>query len=540
MGGAAGGGVTANKSLRAARYGAHETERMDVAGHRLSRAFFVILDCRVRAQAGFAVTRRWLSFALLLVAMLLLVPWAAAQPPETSQSAGSETPPNAHPQDDDAPYKISAAKAKDLFREADNILEFASKDSGLPIRHSVKKKLTSRDEVERFLRKHMGEDEDAQRMRGSELVLKKFGLLPRDFDLQKFLIALLKEQVAGYYDPKTKTVNLLDWISLEQQRPVMAHELTHVLQDQTFGLEKWMKAEGGWDGKRTPIPRDLADDEVGTARQAVAEGQAMAVLVDYMLAPTGQSLLTSPQIVEAMKSGLGAEGVQFRDAPIFLKETMVFSYRYGLDFVTAVLQAGGREKAFAGLLANPPRTSREIMEPSTYLAGEKLAPMTLADFGKDFPDYQIFDTGAMGEFDVAVLMQQYAGKDVSKALYPHWRGGYYYAARSRRDANAPIGLMYLSRWSSSDKAAQFAAVYAKSLAARYKQAVPVVKNSEIAPEVPAWRSLRGRHSWRTEEGTVVVEVQGDQVLVGESMDEETLRRVETDVFAVAPAKADSK
>ncbi len=486
------------------------------------------------------MTGRCLRFLLLLVIMLLPAQWAAAQAPAKSQSAGSATPPDAHPQDDDAPYKISATEAKDLFREADEILEFASKDSGLPIRHSVKKKLTSRDEVERFLRKHMAEDEDAQRMQRSELVLKKFGLLPRDFDLQKFLIALLKEQVAGYYDPKSKTVNLLDWIGLEQQRPVMAHELTHVLQDQSFGLEKWMKADGGWDGKRMPTPRDLADDEVGTARQAVVEGQAMAVLVDYMLAPTGQSLLTSPQIVEAMKSGLGAEGAQFRDAPIFLKETLVFSYRYGLDFVTAVLRKGGREKAFAGVLANPPRTSREIMEPSTYLAGEKLAPMPLADFGKDFPDYQIFDAGAMGEFDVAVLMQQYAGEDVSKALYPHWRGGYYYAARPRRDANAPIGLMYLSRWTTSDKAAQFAAVYAKSLAGRYKQAQPVVKDGEIAPEVAAWRSLRGRHAWRTEEGTVVVEVQGNQVLVGESLDDETLRRVETDLFGVAPSRAGSK
>ena len=72
-------------------------------------------------------------------------------------------------------------------------------------------------------------------------MLKKFGLLPRDFNLETFLVALLKEEVAGYYDPKTKTVNLLDWVPMEEQEPVMAHELTHALQDQEMGMQKWMK-----------------------------------------------------------------------------------------------------------------------------------------------------------------------------------------------------------------------------------------------------------------------------------------------------------
>ena len=87
-------------------------------------------------------------------------------------------------------------------------MEFDSKQTGLPIKKEVKRKLTSRAEVESYLTKHMN-DEDTRRP-WSELVLKKFGLLPRDFNLETFLVALLKEETAGYYDPKTKTVNLLD------------------------------------------------------------------------------------------------------------------------------------------------------------------------------------------------------------------------------------------------------------------------------------------------------------------------------------------
>src|SRR4029077_7043663 len=103
------------------------------------------------------------------------------------------------------------------------------------------------------------DDEDTKRLRRSELVLKKFGLLPHEFDLQTFLVSLLREEVAGYYDPKTRTVNLLDWVPIAEQEPVMAHELTHALQDQAVGMEKWMK-KGDKDLaeiRKNPKPADI-------------------------------------------------------------------------------------------------------------------------------------------------------------------------------------------------------------------------------------------------------------------------------------------
>ncbi len=235
-------------------------------------------------------------------------------------------------------------------------------------------------------------------------MLKKFGLLPRDFDLQTFLVALLREQVAGYYDIKTKTVNLLDWIDSEQQRPVLAHELTHALQDQSFGLEKWMKVgDTDLNDKKETTAADIENDEISEARQAVVEGQAMVVLVDYLLAPTDQSIITSPQIADALKEGMlvgSDDSPEFKDAPIFLKEELTFPYRYGLDFETELLRTGGKEKAFASAFANPPRTTRQIMEPKTYFSGEQLEPMRLPDFQRDFKNYERFDVGAIGEFDV--------------------------------------------------------------------------------------------------------------------------------------------
>ena len=65
---------------------------------------------------------------------------------------------------------------------------------------------------------------------------------PVIFEYRSFIIKLLAEQVAGYYDPKGQEFHIADWLELETQKPVMAHELTHALQDQHFNLrrfEKW-------------------------------------------------------------------------------------------------------------------------------------------------------------------------------------------------------------------------------------------------------------------------------------------------------------
>jgi hypothetical protein len=462
-------------------------------------------------------------------------PAGAEQKPSSTQQSNPENQPSA----DQAEKKISPQEAQELFRSVDEILKFVSKDTSLPIREDVKRKLVNRDEVVAFIRKHMQEDDDAQRLRRSELVLKKFGLLPRTFDLQTFLLALLREQVAGYYDPKAKTVNLLDWIEAEQQKPVLAHELTHALQDQAFGLEKYMKAGDADLGtsKKEPTVADIENDEASTAHQAVVEGQAMVVLIDYELSPTGQSVVDSPQIVETLKAGMlvgTPDSVEFHNAPLYIKEALTFPYRYGLDFETELLTRIGKDRAYTGVFRNPPRSTREIMEPAVYLSGEKVPPMPLADFKKVFKNYDKFDVGAVGEFDAALLIDQYAGAEVSKRLYPHWRGGYYYAVRPKGDASAPLGLMYLSRWSNAQKASEFAFVYARGLKDRYthvREASAETKTAEAANYTV--ETLSGTHSYLTEEGPVVIDIKGDMVLISESLDQDTTDKIEHDVFPSA-------
>lgn len=446
--------------------------------------------------------------------------WGDGRAQEVSSAPHSETPPTDAQKATPPPapeHRISDAEAKELFRSVDEILKFASKETALPQHRRVKRRLVSRDEVVAYIEKHMA-DEDAQRMQRNSLVLKKFGLLPRDFDLKTFLIAMLREQVAGYYDPKTKTVNLLNWVNADQQKPVLAHELTHALQDQNFDLQRWMKAGDGKDllTVDNPTPAELADDEAGEARQAVVEGQATVVLIDYGLAPFGQSMTSSPKLVEAMREGMRVgttDSPQFKSAPLFLKEALTFPYSYGMDFVGQVVARRG-SAGVVELFQNPPTTTRQIMEPATYLAGEKLPPLLVPDFKRLLKDFDKIDVGGFGEFDTAMFVDQFAATEASRKIYPEWRGGYYFAVRPKANPSGPLCLLYVSRWSSAENALEFAEIYAKSLSKRYQHAEQA--DTKQVGSLEDLKTLTGSHIWSTEEGAVLMDVRGDTIVVAES------------------------
>ena len=448
-----------------------------------------------------------------------------------AQSSAPPTPPGNAPAptqtapSSEAESHITPQQAQELFRSVDQILGFASQDSGLPIHHPVKRALVSRDQAMRYIVGRMGSDRDAKRLQRSALVLKKFALLPQNFDLQSFLVKLLREQVAGYYDPKSKTVNLLDWVDADVQRPVLAHELTHALQDQECNLDHWLK-----DGPRgQKKDSDVQDDEAVAARQAVSEGQAMVVLTDYELAPLGKNILDAPEIVAGMKAGVSSGSPIFDSAPLYLRESLAFPYTYGLDFERILLQKKGKEAAFSGVLQRPPLNTREVMQPEVYMAGEHLLPLHPPKLHKVLGKaWQRVDVGAVGEFDVSVMVEQYADEIVARQMWPQWRGGYYYAARQKKGSPDNLALVYLSQWAEPEQATKFAGIYANSLNDKYKQVHAVG-----APRPGANRTASGIQisiadsttQWTTEDGPVFIEPHGKFVLVMEGFDPATAARV---------------
>src|ERR1700743_1444628 len=415
-------------------------------------------------------------------------PQQVPQPTATPSTSPQAEQPAAQPQGTPSPnrgelepveeqdHKITPAEGQALFRWLDEILHFVSTDTGFPIKKKVKRAIVSREQVEKYINTKFKDDADRIRFERSELVQKKFGLLPREFDLHSFLVKLLTEQVAGYYDEKTRTMNLLDWNTPDIQRPVMAHELTHALQDQSFNLSKMSKHEEDVEKKGLDdLDALIRNDEQSTCRSSVLEGQAMIVMLDYVLAPQQQSVAKMPQVVDMMQASMDKsnDSPVFDSAPLLLKEELSFPYRQGARFIKEWLVAGGKELAFNGVLSRMPETSREVMEPQEYLAKHRVPPLLLPDFGFLKKDYEPYDAGAIGELDVNILLRVESDEDIAKRLTPEWRGGAYYAAGRQdskptdKNSSAHIGLFYVSKWATAEAAQDFAKTYAEALSKRY-------------------------------------------------------------------------
>ncbi|HEY6331869.1 MAG TPA: hypothetical protein VI756_21255, partial [Blastocatellia bacterium] len=127
-----------------------------------------------------------------------------------------------------------------------DILKTVSRLRNLSIIEPVKSGFKTHDEIEASVIKDLDESSTPEEFEGSSKTLVKMGLLPEGFPLRDYTVKLLKEQIAGYYEPKTKIFYLAAWLPLSEQKTVMAHELTHALQDQHFNLkrfDKWPKGD---------------------------------------------------------------------------------------------------------------------------------------------------------------------------------------------------------------------------------------------------------------------------------------------------------
>uniref|UniRef100_A0A7V4XQS4 Lipoprotein n=1 Tax=Acidobacterium capsulatum TaxID=33075 RepID=A0A7V4XQS4_9BACT len=435
---------------------------------------------------------------------------------------------------------ITPAQAKELFASVDQIMQFDSKDTGLPIRHPVKRQLTTRAAVEKYLDSKMRNGKDERRMQRSAVELKKFGLLPRDFDLGPFLVKLLKEQIAGYYDSKTKTVYLLDWIDPGEQKPVLAHELTHALQDQYISqthasLSKWSSVSlNGISHNVAEDNRHIQLDEADTAREAVLEGQAMVAFIDYALAPHGASIAMNPDFIlshiDEMTADTSGSPVM-ASAPRVLRESLIFPYREGLKFEISLLRDEGKQGAFEDALNHPPSSSYQIMNPAAYEHHAKVPVLTMPDIHPLIrAHYKPYDVGVMGELDVRMLMQLAASDAEASRLASQWDGGIYYVAQKKHSSTpvttADVAMVYLSRWKTPGAAALFAKNYEQELRKLYPGA-----QRQLAADAS------GARIYTTTEGPMMIVPEGREVYVSESFPLPLARKIEGLMLAANPTVA---
>jgi hypothetical protein len=423
--------------------------------------------------------------------------------------------------------RMTDADTKKLFESVDKIFAFAAEDTGMPKRAVVKRRLVGKADVEKFTSGRLAKEEFTQRFAQGELSMKKLGFLPRDFNLREFLVKATGQNVAGYYDEESKTISLLNWVPPDRQEPILAHELTHALQDQNYDLKKWMKA--------TIKPSDDAakggdTDDSATARKAVVEGQAMVVYVDYILAPVGRNLSDTPGLIYQMEEPAVkavADSQMLHDAPMILRETGTFAYNEGLIFEGEVLHKGGKQMAFAGVFARPPRNSHEVLQPEAYINGEKLSPVRIPDMHQVLSSqYDVYDSGGIGQLDVRALLKQYGDRKNADELSSAWQGGAYVTyRRANKDVVTPntsdLALLYVSRWKSAQAADRFAHFYSSAVPLRYHRATAQVQPACAGSTCPVSSALIA-----TEEGPVIVEHWPDHsVVVSESFDAATAAKL---------------
>jgi hypothetical protein len=457
---------------------------------------------------AFASLRGWMCAAVLCLAAAATL---AQQPVAVSAAQTPASKPENH---------ITAEQQRQLFGTVDELIKFSSEETGLPIKSQVKRQITSRAAVESYVKGKLEEDESTRRLQRDEIVLKKFGLLDRDFELKPFLLALLKEQVEAYYDSKDKTVYLLDWVDIDEQKPVLAHELTHALQDQHSNLEKWNDQTPKDVSLNASDDRDhLAKDEMDTAREAVVEGQATAVMMDYLLKPAGKSLVTAPEVMDFVKQQMAVSESSpvLARAPLLLSESMIFPYREGLSFEQDVWMDQGREAAFAGALDRPPTSSWEIINPREYEQQHRPALPLLPNIHPLVDKlYTPYDIGQMGQLDVRILTELFGGDQAARDLTPAWDGGFYWAGQRRsakirqEQANTnSIALFYLSAWKNAASA-----IYAKELDRKYS-GVHLDPNAK-AEAAEGLTAESQEQVYTTNEGPVVITIRGKLVFVTES------------------------
>ena len=367
-------------------------------------------------------------------------------------AAGSRSQDATAPRADTKP--AGEANNADFAAAADEVLEQMSGITGLKLKTPLKKSLKSREEIRAHVIQEMNEDKDAAERYAGQRSAEAFGLLPKGFDVDSFMVDLLTEQIAGLYDPKAHEFYVADWIPMSDQRMVMAHELTHALEDQHFAIEGWVKAA-------------RPNDDAELARESVLEGSAMAAMVDYLLAGTGRSLDDLPDIDPSMLIGDMAETPQLKKAPPFIRDALMFPYIDGLRFSAAVLKTGGWD-SLPGMFVKPPASTQQIMHPALYRVGKIPSAITLPTVEKSIgADWRKLEDNVMGEFGWKEVLRQFLGEERATPLSAAWDGDRYITFEHKQTKR--LLLVTRERLGNEEQAQRFFGQYSEALEKKHEK-----------------------------------------------------------------------
>ena len=232
----------------------------------------------------------------------------------------------------------------------------------------------------------------------------------------------------------------------DENKTVIAHELTHALADQHYDLDAMQAAV-------------KKDDDRSMAVSALIEGEATLAMFgagmddwdgDEIIRLPAENLEWTFNLLSTFMPFLGG-GKTLRSAPAILSESMIFPYFKGMVFCAKLANKGGWA-AIDDVYRNPPLSTEQILHPEKYR--DQLDLPVSIDLGPLKPGEGWKEVGrnVLGEMQLLVLLRKHGGKPAAAG----WDGDRYAIFEGPKNQ---LGMVWLSTWDSDDDAREFARGY---------------------------------------------------------------------------------
>ncbi len=322
----------------------------------------------------------------------------------------------------------------------------------LPFLKRVAYREIPRSQLPAILNQKLAQQVPDKEFGSAALGLSALGLLPRGIDLKKIYLGLLGEQIGAFYDQHSQELFTFSGQSLDnsQNRVILAHELTHALEDQHFNLSR--------------LPLEVkGNDDRALAASALVEGDATLVMNRYM---TGS--LSAAVIKDSLASAFTTDVRQLAAAPRYLRETLLFPYLRGLNYCQTLYDHDGWA-ALAEAFRHPPASTAEILHPERFWLVPRPEPVAVVFTRTDTRGQEPVDDNVLGEFGVRQLLGAWLKDDQRAAqTAAGWRGDRYLVYGD------PTANSYLWRtcWEDAAAARRFTSAMNACLTARYGAQAP--------------------------------------------------------------------
>jgi hypothetical protein len=359
----------------------------------------------------------------------------------------------------------------------DKLVQAAERARGLKLKHPVPYGALDEKGLKAKVAETLAADLPPEQMRALEVSLRAFGLLPEGESAGKVYGDLLGQQVAAFYDPEKKYLAMVERqggsggeaeldrtfgadLARRAQEGIVVHELTHAIDDQSFDLGRMAKSDPLSDGAAAFLGLVEGDATLTmfdfVLGKRVAEVPGFGLGVGTMMKDPGQLAAMSPDLP-------GSAGLA--DAPVWFRDTLLFSYLQGFAFCLQLERRGGSKLLDYAFAKDPPRSTEQILHPEKWL-DRRDDPIELAwpDLTAALPGWKKAAEGQMGEEGMLILLRQAekgpavavaaaapATPVTSAAAAAGW-GGDRFAVYEKEGQRL---LLWLTEWDGESDAAEF-------------------------------------------------------------------------------------